>query len=112
MTAPDQCFINAKKLLSIRRRPHMTQTGHRPVRNPAAQQTAAKRAILLVPGTGGAERHRSIQNDSGLAQGLAGWLWQVERAASRVGGDDASDWGGSPHVGHEAARVHHAARRR
>jgi hypothetical protein len=29
MTAPDQCCINVKKLLSIRRRPHMTQSGHR-----------------------------------------------------------------------------------
>jgi hypothetical protein len=27
MTAPDQCCINVKKLLSIRRRPHMTQSG-------------------------------------------------------------------------------------
>src|SRR5262247_921863 len=35
MTAPDQCCINVKKLLSIRRRPHMTQTGHGPGRNPA-----------------------------------------------------------------------------
>src|SRR5215510_10172013 len=26
MTAPDQCCINVKKLLSIRRRPHMTDT--------------------------------------------------------------------------------------
>jgi hypothetical protein len=25
MTAPDQCCINVKKLLSIRRRPHMTR---------------------------------------------------------------------------------------
>ena len=29
MTAPDQCCINVKKLLSIRRRPHMTQSGHK-----------------------------------------------------------------------------------
>jgi hypothetical protein len=29
MTAPDQCCINVKKLLSIRRRPHMTHSGHR-----------------------------------------------------------------------------------
>src|SRR5262249_59424821 len=28
MTAPDQCCIMSKKLLSIRRRPHMTQSGH------------------------------------------------------------------------------------
>lgn len=28
MTAPDQCCINVKKLLSIRRRPHMTLSGH------------------------------------------------------------------------------------
>jgi hypothetical protein len=28
MTAPDQCCINVKKLLSIRRRPHMTHGGH------------------------------------------------------------------------------------
>src|SRR5215831_18865829 len=28
MTAPDQCCINGRKLLSIRRRPHMTQSGH------------------------------------------------------------------------------------
>src|SRR5215831_19334465 len=27
MTAPDQCCIMSKKLLSIRRRPHMTQSG-------------------------------------------------------------------------------------
>jgi hypothetical protein len=26
MTAPDQCCINVKKLLSIRRRPHMIDT--------------------------------------------------------------------------------------
>jgi hypothetical protein len=26
MTAPDQCCINVKKLLSMRRRPHMTDT--------------------------------------------------------------------------------------
>jgi transposase len=26
MTAPDQCCINVKKLLSIRRRPHMTHS--------------------------------------------------------------------------------------
>jgi hypothetical protein len=38
MTAPDQCCINVKKLLSIRRRPHMTQSGHRLDLNPAAQQ--------------------------------------------------------------------------
>jgi len=30
MTAPDQCCINVKKLLSIRRRPHMTQSGSPP----------------------------------------------------------------------------------
>jgi hypothetical protein len=29
MTAPDQCCINVKKLLSIRRRPHMTPSGLR-----------------------------------------------------------------------------------
>jgi Transposase IS116/IS110/IS902 family len=29
MTAPDQCCINVKKLLSIRRRPHMTHTRSR-----------------------------------------------------------------------------------
>src|SRR5262249_49025745 len=28
MTAPDQCCINVRKLLSIRRRPHMTHSGH------------------------------------------------------------------------------------
>jgi hypothetical protein len=28
MTAPDQCCINVKRLLSIRRRPHMTLSGH------------------------------------------------------------------------------------
>jgi hypothetical protein len=38
MTAPDQCCISVKKLLSIRRRPHMTQSGHQADRNPAVQQ--------------------------------------------------------------------------
>ena len=33
MTAPDQYCINVKKLLSIRRRPHMTQSGHRADQN-------------------------------------------------------------------------------
>ena len=28
MTAPDQCCINVKKLLPIRRRPHMTHKQH------------------------------------------------------------------------------------
>src|SRR5262245_7790516 len=28
MTAPDQCCTNVRKLLSIRRRPHMTHSGH------------------------------------------------------------------------------------
>jgi len=46
MTAPDQYCINVKKLLSIRRRPHMTQSGHGPDRNPAVQLTFAKCAIL------------------------------------------------------------------
>src|SRR5262249_8078735 len=33
MTAPDQCCIMSKKLLSIRRRPHMTQRwGNRPAK--------------------------------------------------------------------------------
>ena len=31
MTAPDQCCINVKKLLSIRRRPHMTHSRPRPL---------------------------------------------------------------------------------
>jgi hypothetical protein len=36
MTAPDQCCIDVKRLLSIRRRPHMTLSG----------QTAAQRLLL------------------------------------------------------------------
>jgi hypothetical protein len=52
MTAPDQCCINVKKLLSIRRRPHMTQSGHEPGRNPAVQHST------------------EIQNNSGRPQGL------------------------------------------
>src|SRR5262245_63285967 len=31
MTAPDQCCINVRKLLSIRRRPHMTHSGLRSI---------------------------------------------------------------------------------
>jgi hypothetical protein len=41
MTAPDQCCINVKKLLSIRRRPHMTHLRHMTDSNPAAQQPRA-----------------------------------------------------------------------
>src|SRR5256886_561260 len=41
MTAPDRCCINVKKLLSIKRRPHMTHCGHKPGRDPAAQQSPA-----------------------------------------------------------------------
>jgi signal transduction histidine kinase len=36
MTAPDQCCISVKKLLSIRRRPHMTLSG----------QSASKFAVM------------------------------------------------------------------
>jgi hypothetical protein len=41
--------------------------------------------VLSFPpiGTGGAERHVSIQNDSGLTQGLAGCLWQAKRETDR-----------------------------
>ena len=39
MTAPDQCCTNVRKFLPRRRRPHMTQSRHRPDRNPAAQQS-------------------------------------------------------------------------
>src|SRR5262245_2054361 len=38
MSAPDQCCINVKKLLSIRRRPHMTHSGHTRDRNLAVQR--------------------------------------------------------------------------
>src|SRR5262245_27942637 len=37
MTAPDQCCINVKKLLSIRRRPHMTRCCHWRLKNSASQ---------------------------------------------------------------------------
>jgi hypothetical protein len=46
MTAPDQCCINVKKLLSIRRRPHMTLGGHRRARGP---QTGPKRTLTETP---------------------------------------------------------------
>jgi hypothetical protein len=40
MTAPDQCCINVKRLLSIRRRPHMTQSRHAIGRNTAVRLAA------------------------------------------------------------------------
>ena len=46
----------------------LTQSGHPQAKHHAAQQTAARCAILLIPGTGYRD---SIQNDSGLAQGPA-----------------------------------------
>ena len=48
MTAPDQYCINVKKLLSIRRRPHMTHSSHRLDRNPAAQQFSPPVLMALV----------------------------------------------------------------
>src|SRR5438128_666025 len=50
-------------------------------------------------------RRTSIQNNSGQPKDLPSPLWYAERAAYRPGG-------GSPHVRHETARVHDAARRR
>src|SRR4029077_15904808 len=41
MTAPDQCCINVKKLLSIRRRPHMTHSGPRRSHFAVTHETAA-----------------------------------------------------------------------
>jgi hypothetical protein len=46
MTAPDQCCINVKKLLSIRRRPHMTLSGYMSSRNSAAQRSPPARVIV------------------------------------------------------------------
>src|SRR6516165_10567976 len=52
MTAPDQCCINVKKLLSIRRRPHMTQVAafRERVTRPIAA-TIALEMIGPIPGT-------------------------------------------------------------
>src|SRR5262245_15036109 len=52
----------------------VTQSGHRLDRNPAAQQSPAvpRCASLWSRSTAGPAASTSIQNDSGLAQGLAG----------------------------------------
>src|SRR6516164_1786608 len=59
------------------------------------------------------------QNDSGLAQGLAGCLWQADRETDRA--DPQLRWsllvapaprGGKPHARCGTPRLHHAARRR
>jgi hypothetical protein len=51
MTAPDQCCINVKKLLSMRRRPHMTHLRHGRLKTFAAQKHCsfhfAKRDIVF-----------------------------------------------------------------
>src|ERR1700730_3871526 len=73
----------------------MTHCGHRLDRNPAAQQspTAPRCAIVWGGSTGGGrQRPTWIQNDSDLAQGLAGWAAAGERAVDPASGpvrDDA-----------------------
>jgi hypothetical protein len=53
MTAPDQCCINVKKLLSIRRRPHMTQSGHWAAKFAVMHNTAETAMMCSVePGQG------------------------------------------------------------
>src|SRR6516165_8246058 len=52
MTAPDQCCTNGRKFLPRRRRPHMTHSGHRLGRNPAAQRfpaTTSRNVQLCLP---------------------------------------------------------------
>src|SRR6516164_7394254 len=65
MTAPDQYCINVKKLLSIRRRPHMTQSGHRGGERPAVQRSPTASCAIVWVGTGGVGsarlRFRTIQ---------------------------------------------------
>jgi hypothetical protein len=47
MTAPDQCCINVKKLLSIRRRPHMTLSGHWAAPKPATEHDRGEHSCKL-----------------------------------------------------------------
>src|SRR5262249_45644098 len=57
--------------------PLLTQSGHRPGQNPAAQQTPARCAILFVGSTGATSsetprvRHSARRHDSGVAAGGA-----------------------------------------
>ena len=75
MTAPDQYCINVKKLLSIRRRPHMTQSGHRRARRRDRISAVQRSLRLMVPYRGGARDELAapplIQNGSDLTQGSA-----------------------------------------
>src|SRR2546425_6712697 len=61
MTAPDQCCINVKKLLSIRRRPHMTHSGHRPTaEGPKSPQCGGPRRLPVA-----ARRRESLAGKPG-----------------------------------------------
>src|SRR5215467_9104973 len=75
MTAPDQYCINVKKPLSIRRRPHMTQSGHRRARRRDRISAVQRSLRLMVPYRGGARDELAapplIQNGSDLTQGSA-----------------------------------------
>src|SRR3984893_11399632 len=95
----------------------LTHCGHSLGRNPAAQQspTVLRCAIVWGGSTGGVgsnpPRFRTIQV---CPKDLPGTLRQAERAINRASGPVATtpdDRGGSPHVRHEAARVHYAPRR-
>jgi hypothetical protein len=68
MTAPDQCCINVRKLLSIRRRPHMTHSGHGATEIP--QRNGLLPCLYLsAESIGWGQKPTSIQNNSGLPQG-------------------------------------------
>jgi hypothetical protein len=62
MTAPDQCCINVKKLLSMRRRPHMTQSGHWA----GCARAGVGAMTLKEPNASGSVRHLPHQRGAGV----------------------------------------------
>src|SRR6516162_9155325 len=72
MTVPDQCCINVKKLLSIGRRSHMTQSGHKPGRNPALQRSPVH--VLSFGGAGPAAPKHSRNGTRNAMPSVREWL--------------------------------------
>src|SRR5262249_839099 len=75
MTAPDQCCINVKKLLSTRRRPHMT-----PSAAVSAPRDSSNGTLWNVPAGG------SLQLDIGDPDHLAPLFGFVGNQLAEIGG--------------------------
>jgi hypothetical protein len=100
----DSCFAHAEqwRLVPVLAPAGRHQIGFVSVNSDARRQRSPE--SVSSTDQGGSRRPPAIQKDSGLPQGTARSLRTRLRETRRTGGEQ-------PHVRHETARFHHAARR-